>query len=310
MTRARALVTGGAGFIGRYVCRELDRRGYEVVGVGHGRWSDADRAKWGVSQWHEGDLSPELLTDIAADGLPCVIVHCAGTGSVSCSYEAPLEDFNRSVVSTAVVLDFVRTRCRDATRVVVVSSGAVYGDQGDVDLSELAQRAPVSPYGHSKVAAENLCEVYSHYFGIRSSIVRLFSVYGEGLRKQLLWDAMQKFENAAPRFFGTGQELRDWIHVEDAASLLCLAALSSQTTFEVYNGGHEKASTKDVLTGVVQLAGLEIELHFTGETHTGNPNRLTADCSRARNKLGWKPAVSLATGLERYVHWFRSLRKA
>ena len=154
------------------------------------------------------------------------------------------------------------------------------------------------------MASENVCRSYSRFFGVDVSVVRLFSVFGEGLRKQLLWDAMNKFSCGTNEFLGTGGEMRDWIHVEDAARLLCHAATQEQGSFEVYNGGNVKATTKDVLSRLARAAGVSLEPRFSGEAHVGNPSRLTACCGHARRKLQWSPQVELDDGLVRYADWF------
>jgi len=301
--RPIALVLGASGFIGRHVAREMTRRGFVVRGIGHGRWTADGQAQWGVADWLEQDISLEALTRAAGADRIAAVVQCAGSGAVSFSYSQPMADYQRSVDSTLAMLEFVRGRS-DAPRVVVASSAAVYGDQGDIDIDESAVRSPISPYGFHKMSAEILCDSYSRFFGVTASVVRLFSVFGEGLRKQLLWDALNKFGRDEFRFFGTGHELRDWIHVDDAARLLVAAATAEQPRFAVYNGGHEKATTREVLTALVGLSGAAGEVAFTGETHTGNPHRLTASCFRARQLLGWVPDVALAQGLGRYVQWY------
>jgi UDP-glucose 4-epimerase len=192
--------------------------------------------------------------------------------------------------------------------VVLTSSAAVYGDQGDVDLIEGSIRVPISPYGFHKVAAEALGESYARFFGGKVSIVRLFSVYGEGLRKQLLWDAANKFERNAPEFFGTGDEWRDWIHVEDAASLLCAAAFRSREPLEIFNGANAKATTSTVLSRLGAMLGSGHPPTFNAETHVGNPRRLTADDSSLRSRLDWAPTIGLEEGLARYADWFKRAR--
>jgi UDP-glucose 4-epimerase len=137
------------------------------------------------------------------------------------------------------------------------------------------------------------------------SIVRLFSAYGEGLRKQLLWDALNKFRNGSLQFFGTGNELRDWIHVDDAAALLALAGLSRQSTFEIYNGGFEHATTREVLTQLAVASGHDGAVLFNGETHKGNPRRLTSNVHHTMRLIDWAPAVRLQDGVARYAAWFR-----
>jgi len=305
VTGSSVLVLGAAGFIGRHVSRELAAQGFTVHGLGHGLWDEAEWRAWGLGTWTCDDLSATALGAAVMRVKPTAVLHCAGSGSVASSYERPYDDFNRSVTSVAALAEAVRRHAAPETRVVVTSSAAIYGDQGDVDLTEAATRSPISPYGFHKAAAETLCDSYARFFGVKVSIVRLFSVYGEGLRKQLLWDAMNKFARGERQFFGTGHEVRDWIHAEDAARLLCAAATSPQAQFEIYNGGHQKVSTREVLTSLASAANSGLLPEFSGETHTGNPRRLTSDCSHARRQLGWEPHIALADGLARYVRWYR-----
>jgi UDP-glucose 4-epimerase len=301
------LVVGAAGFIGRRVCHELAHRGETVLGLGHGGWKESEWRQSGLSGWVADDITIDSLERVVRDTTPRAVVHCGGSGTVGYTYKAPLDDYQRTVVSTAAVLEFVRTRIPSGCRVVITSSAAVYGDQGDVDLVETTTRSPISPYGFNKVAAENLCDLYSRFFDVPTSIVRLFSVYGEGLRKQLLWDAMTKYASGTNRFLGTGNEMRDWVHVDDAASLLSLAATLPQESFEIYNGGHVKAPTRAVVTTLAAVAGYEALPVFSGETHSGNPRRLTANSQHAQRRLTWVPRVSLDDGLTRYAQWFLQL---
>jgi UDP-glucose 4-epimerase len=306
MTDGSVVVLGAAGFIGRHVARALAGKGCRVLGVGHGQWTASEWRQWGLADWLEADIGLDALSRITVGNTPVCIVHCGGSGSVSYSYGNPLADFKRAAESTAAALEWIRLNCADSSRFVLVSSAAVYGDQGDSDATETSLRAPISPYGVNKAAAEALCESYSRFFGVSSSIVRLFSVYGEGLRKQLLWDALNKFNAGQSQFFGTGNELRDWIHVSDASELLAMAGLSVQPTFEVYNGGFEHASTREVLSQLAVAYGCTDAVFFNGESHKGNPRRLTSDCGHARRLLNWRPTMRLEEGLHRYAEWFKS----
>jgi UDP-glucose 4-epimerase len=303
MTR-RALVTGAHGFIGRHVCQSLAARGDKVHALGHGSWTQAEAAQWGVSRWLEADITVGSLAEVMDSCVADAVIHCAGSGSVSAAYQAPFDDYQRSVTTVAALLEFVR-RSSNGARVVITSSAAVYGDQGDVDLAESSVCSPISPYGFNKRAAEDLCKSYSRFFGLEITIVRLFSVYGEGLRKQLLWDAANKLGRGDCRFFGTGHELRDWIHVADAASLLCAAALQSHAKLEIFNGANAKATTSQVLAMLENMLQSAVPPSFTGETHFGNPRRLTADDSHVRGQLDWVPTIGLEEGLRRYATWFK-----
>lgn len=302
-----ALVIGACGFIGRHVCRTLAAQGVSVRGLGHGNWNAAEASSWGVSRWVEAGVGFDSLSEVLGRDVPDTVIHCAGSASVSYSYAEPYRDYERTVSTVATLLEHVRFAWQNRPRVVIASSAAVYGDQGDVDLTDTNVCSPISPYGFNKRAAEDLCISYSRFFGTNVSIVRLFSVYGEGLRKQLLWDAANKFARGDPQFFGTGHELRDWIHVDDAAALLCAAAFKPQTRLEIFTGGNVQASTSEVLARLGAALGSMSPPQFTGETHSGNPRRLTTDCSHAQRQLGWSPVVGLESGLDRYSTWFKSL---
>lgn len=304
-----ALVLGAKGFVGRHVCKTLATEGAHVVGLGHGDWSRTEQQAWGLDRWIEADIDSAALSALEWSSPPEAVIHCGGSGAVSYSYAEPLDDFRRSVDTTAAVLEWVRRASFPKPRVVLVSSAAIYGDQGEVDLSEMAACSPISPYGFHKRAAETLCDSYSRFFGSKVSVVRLFSVYGEGLRKQLLWDALNKFSRGESQFFGTGHELRDWIHVDDAAQLLCAAAFASQADFEIYNGGHQHATTRQILSQLAKACGSAFEPGFNGQIHIGNPRRLTANCGHAQRQLGWVARLDLEQGLARYADWFARLNR-
>ena len=279
-----------------------------MIGLGHGAWDKAEWRSWGLSTFLDCDIDLPALNGLSLTHKPAAIIHCAGSSTVSYSFSSPHGDFNRAVNTTAAALEWLRVNAADTCRLVMVSSAAIYGDQGDVDLVEGSSHTPISPYGFHKAIAENLCDSYSRFFGLRISIVRLFSVYGEGLRKQLLWDAAHKFARGERGFFGTGHELRDWIHVEDASRLLVAAALKPQRTLEVYNGGHVQLTTHQILTVLASQFSADIRPEFTGETHSGNPRRLTSDSRHAMDQLGWVPATSIEDGLRAYAAWFKSAR--
>lgn len=306
MTQPIVVVLGAHGFIGRHVARAFSQLGCTVLGLGHGSWSIEEWRRWGIYRWVESDINASSLDKLVADDQPRCIVNCGGSGAVSLSYANPLEDFQRATQTTAILLDWIRTRCLKECRFVLVSSAAVYGDQGYTDLTEASVRLPISPYGVHKMAAELLCESFSRFFEVPSTIVRLFSVYGEGLRKQLLWDAAQKFKTGKGEFFGTGNEIRDWIHVTDAAKLLTLAGLSGQPTFEIYNGGYKHANTREILTLLSKNLDFKGVISFNEKTHNGNPYRLTSSSRHAFEKLGWTPQISLEDGLDTYAAWFKA----
>lgn len=302
------IVLGAAGFIGRHVCKKLSSKGLVVLGLGNGDWNASEWSGWGISSWLKSEIELASLDAVSAGfEEPIGVINCAGNSSVYKSYEFPFVDFQRTTSSTNAALEWIRTRTNNKAKFVLVSSAAVYGNVGNQDAFESSQCDAVSPYGVNKQAAEMLCESYSKFFGVSTSVVRLFSVYGIGLKKQLLWDAMNKFKRKEYIFYGTGNEIRDWIHVDDASELLYKAMMQKGIGVDYYNGGAEKKMVKEVLGILLSMYGESIELIFTGEEHKGNPSRLTANCERTKSILDWTPTISLNDGLKNYVEWFKML---
>jgi UDP-glucose 4-epimerase len=298
------LVLGGLGFVGRHVCQQFSQQGFIVYGIGHGHISSENQSLWGINQWIESEITESILLEKFGDKSFCAVIHCAGSGAVSLSYSNPADDYHRSTTSVIAGLEFVRVSQSKNTRFVLASSAAVYGNQ-EVILTESSPIQPISPYGIHKRVAEMVCEEYASFFSVKCSVVRLFSVYGNTLKKQLLWDACNKIKNGTPEFFGTGDEMRDWIHVTDSADLLFLSALNQeQCQFEIYNGGSAHASTHEVLQSLSVLMKSEKKLTFNGTAHTGNPISLLTSIEKAKIKLGWLPKVLMQDGLYEYVNWY------
>jgi UDP-glucose 4-epimerase len=297
------VVTGANGFLGRHVARCLARQGHTVRGIGHGNWLREEWELWGLSEWQCADVTLQTLRQYA--GEPAAILHCAGSGSVPFSIEDPLADFERTVETTAHVLEYVRTSA-PFCRVVYPSSASVYGTVETVPIREDCPAAPISQYGTHKLMAEQMVTSYSRQFGTSAAIVRLFSVYGCGLRKQLLWDACRKFANNDATFMGTGDEVRDWLHVEDAATLLMAAAEHASPECPTVNGGSGQGVTvRDVLLRLgSSLLQAEVLPSFSGTQRTGDPSRYIAD-TEGSMAWGWMPTRQWTEGVEEYASWWK-----
>ncbi|MFA6275877.1 MAG: NAD(P)-dependent oxidoreductase [Pedobacter sp.] len=299
------LITGAYGFLGRNVAKEYKAAGNHVVGIGHGKWYVEEFSKWGIDQWHETTITFEALININREF--DLIVHCGGSGSVAFSHDNPYEDFQKSVQSTLSLLEFIRLR-NPTCKFIYPSSPAVQGDLGKVAIKEDMVSMPVSPYGFHKKIAEELCYSYYKNFNISVGIVRYFSIYGEGLQKQLLYDACKKIQNSSGdvTFFGTGKETRDWIHVSDAAALLYSFAIQLDG-FQIINGGSGTSiEIKHVIHELCKHFNKPLNVIFNGSTKEGDPIHFWAEVSKA-SALGWQPKVDIKAGLKRYVDYFNTL---
>jgi UDP-glucose 4-epimerase len=152
--------------------------------------------------------------------------------------------------------------------------------------------------------AEDICLSYSRNFEIPVAIVRLFSVYGIGLCKQLLWDACNKLSLGPSTFGGTGEETRDWLHVEDAARLLLSVGISNTSGRFIFNGGTGVGvSTREIVEPIAKAFGGADRAKFTGKRRLGDPIDLVA-CMDHDNALTWQPEKSLDIELQLYINWF------
>jgi len=293
-------ITGMAGFIGQAVARAAVRRGQAVAGLDLGG-SGPGIVVGGVDR---AGLSRLLETS----GPPSGIVHAAGSGSVGVSLERPGFDFDSNVATTQNLCEFLRAKGIDAP-LVLVSSAAVYGNGHAAAIGERASAAPLSPYGFNKYAAELIVRSYAGNFGQRATLVRLFSVYGEGLRKQILWDLCGRLaRDGRATLSGDGSERRDFLHVEDAANALLLALDHAAASPPVLNAGTGTGTAMRALADAVcsawqEACGRPATVAFSGVVRPGDPAALIADVQQLKG-LGFSPAIGLEDGLRRYMSWF------
>jgi UDP-glucose 4-epimerase len=286
-----AFVIGAGGFLGGHVAEAFSQAGWRVIGFERreGRGVDAEA----------------LSIAAGRTGQPEVIFHAAGTGSVGAAAADPAADFDAGLGSLRATLDFMR-RQAPAARLIFPSSAAVYGGGQAGAMTEDAPVAPISAYGLHKALCEQLVAGWARLYGFDAVSIRFFSLYGPGLRKQLLWDIARRIGEGAQalELFGDGAEQRDFLQVEDAVALIGrLAALPPGTAPTVINGGSGKAMTvRDAAQALAAAAGFTGPLRFNGEVRAGDPRSLVADIGLARG-LGFAPKVEFEAGAAGFVDW-------
>lgn len=302
----KVLITGAYGFLGRNTAKEFKKAGYEVAGMGHGKWYFDEYSKWGIDEWFETTITFEALLNINKKF--DLIIHCGGSGSVGFSHDNPYEDFQKSVQSTLALLEYIRLQ-NSGCKFIYPSSPAMQGNLGNIPIKEEMNSVPVSPYGFHKKIAEDLCLSYNRNFQISIGIIRFFSIYGPGLKKQLIWDACRKIQQSEEvTFFGTGKETRDWIHVTDAASLIHTLS-KNLNGYQVINGGSGIPTEIDTVISLLsECFNKPVRVTFNGQVKEGDPIYFWADNSKALT-MGWRPQININDGLKDYVTYFNNLTK-
>lgn len=297
----KVLVTGAGGFLGGALCRALAAEGHDVLGL------DVAIPPVGIGYRQvQCDLLTADLSEILRAEGPARVIHCAGNANVGLSVQDPFMDLNGSYVLLHRLLYAIKA-VSESTQVLFLSSAAVYGNPERLPIAEGDRRHPVSPYGLHKAACEDLCGYFTRVEGIDCRVMRIFSAYGAGLRKQILWDLCAKIERPGKiALFGTGAETRDFVHVHDVVRAARLIMEKGESgVYNVANGVEVRIDT--VVKELLRVAGEpEDRLSFTGEGKLGDPLNWRADISRLQ-ALGYAPEVSLEEGIAAYHRWRRTL---
>lgn len=301
---ASVLVTGVSGFIGRYVARHFKGQGWTVIGIDNSPPENAPRSF--LSAYYRLHLPDEELHRLLQEHQPDFCIHCAGSASVGLSVTNPDVDFHSNTVVTFEVLDALRRHAPHCS-FIFLSSAAVYGNPDTLPVPETQSPNPISPYGFHKWQCEQLCAEFATVYNLPTASVRIFSAYGPGLRRQVVWDICWKtITSDALHMLGTGQESRDFIHPLDITKALQLIVESASMQGEVYNlASGQEVTIEALATMVVNALGYDLSPQFDGIVPPGVPRNWRADISKLR-ALGFEPSISLQQGIATYAHWCRA----
>jgi len=298
----RAVVTGGAGFIGSTLVDDLVTRGDEVVVVD-------DLSSGRREQVHAdatlrvGDIR-EPLVDVFAEAQPEVVFHLAAQIDVRVSVADPVADARSNVLGTLNVLEAAREH--DAQVILASTGGAIYGEC-DTPASEDAARLPLSPYGTSKLAAEEYLATWNRLYGTRHVALRLGNVYGprqdphgEAGVVAIFLSRIRDGEQAT--IYGDGSQTRDYVFVGDVARAFVGAVGAEGSVFNVGTG--EETSVTALWDACLAASGGEAAA-ANGPARLGELQRSCLDPRRAETVLGWRAEVPLAAGLRETWEWIR-----
>ncbi len=302
----RAVVTGGAGFIGSHVVDALVARGDEVAVID----SLVSGTRENVSpkaELHIRDIR-EPLDDVFDEARPEAVFHLAAQADVRVSVERPVEDAEVNVVGTIRVLEAAR---RHGGQVVFSSTGgAIYGEC-DAPATETATREPVSPYGTAKLAGEEYLSAYNRLYGTTHVALRFGNVYGprqdphgEAGVVAIFLGALARHEQAY--IYGDGLQTRDYVYVGDVARATTAAVGQEGGVFNVGTG--RETSVVDLYALCARVAGSDAEAQHA-PARLGELQRSSLDPELAARELGFRAMVELEDGLQSTWDWLQAARK-
>ncbi len=293
----KTVVIGSKGFIGSHLKKYLEANGSEVWGADVvADYAESDR-------YFLIDASNSDYKTVFENRRFDLCVNCSGAASVPDSLQKPLRDYHLNTVNVFKILEAIRTNS-PGCRFINLSSAAVYGNPESLPVQEGMKYNPMSPYGFHKMMSEQVCEEYHRFFGLKTCSLRIFSAFGEGLKKQLFWDLYQKAKAGGKvSLFGSGRESRDFIYIRDLVR--AIEAVAGHADFEgeainIANG--QEVYIEECVRTFYEQFDEKVNYAFSGKAREGDPDNWVADISRLKN-MGYTQKYSLEEGLKNYYRW-------
>lgn len=297
----KLLVLGASGFIG-HAAMDYFSRNNTVQGVDR-----VDLYSRGILVTENTSIIKQLVKEQGYD----VILNCAGSSDIKGSFHDPEKDFALNVGFTQAILTAIATTSPH-TKFINFSSAAVYGNALSLPIKESDTLQPISPYGFHKLLSEQLVREYHELFKVKALSLRIFSAYGMGLKRQLIYDLYCKFQ-ADPRavsLYGTGKESRDFIFITDILHALDVLIGKASFNGEAYNlASGEESFIQHIAHTFAGICGYQGDMVFRNEQIEGYPINWRADISKLKT-LGFAPETNMQQGLEQYYQWIKHHFKA
>lgn len=306
----RALVTGGAGFVGSNIVKLLLENNYEVSVIDNlssGYIVNlAEYIKSGAVNFKGGDIRDALSVNKAMKGMD-VVFHLAASVGRQRSLDNPQLDSDINLMGTINILEAMRKH--EVKRIVYSSSAAIFGELITPTISEEHPQNADSPYGVSKLAAEKMILSYSGIYGITGVCLRYFNIYGVNQRYDLYGNVIPIFAKCIYAgepitIYGDGEQTRDFINVDDVAKANYKASLSKKGT-AVYNLGSGKSITINRLAEIMQdIAGIHVGIKYAPE-RSADVKHCKANIDKAEHALEFKAKIDIEEGLVTYMDWYK-----
>jgi UDP-glucose 4-epimerase len=294
------LIIGSEGFIGGHCVNYFLENNYKVFGCDLVDYSSHDYNYTKISR-----LSPDfdsLFDDHTYD----YCINAAGNGSVPVSIEHPITDFEANCLDVIRILELIRKKT-PGCKYLHISSAAVYGNPVSLPVDEEAILKPLSPYGWHKLIAENICAEYSALYNLDVAVVRPFSVYGPGLRKQLFWDLHKKSKQAESEIvlWGDGSESRDFIYIDDLVKAIATILAEKTESYMVFNlASGVEITIKDVVELFYKELNVQSPVKFNHQSRIGDPKNWRANINKLK-QIGFRTTTSIEQGTKLTAEWIR-----
>jgi UDP-glucose 4-epimerase len=308
------LVTGAAGFIGSHLSRRLLDEGHHVIGVDcftdfYPRWIK-ERNVSPLLKNKNFEFLPQDILGLNLDKIlqtAEVIFHLAAQAGVRSSWGENFSVYiHNNILATQKLLEAAKTG--PIQKLIYASSSSVYGLTPSLPMSEMTLLYPLSPYGVTKLAAEQLCFLYFKNHNVPTVSLRFFTVYGPGQRPDMAFHKFFKSiaEDKPITIFGDGKQTRDFTYVDDIVAA-CLAALRHGKRGETYNvGGGHREKLEDIFPLLEDICQKKVKIHWA-EAQKGDVPHTFADIEKAKKDLQYAPRTVLQEGLKEEWNWIRKL---
>lgn len=306
------LITGGAGFIGSTLANYLSKENSVIVIDDLSMGKEENLIKSSKLQFINGSVTDsELMNDILSNNTFDYVFHLTAIASVADSVERPVETHQVNFESVLMLLELIRKYQKGLKRLVFSSSAAVYGDEPTLPKKEESVIRPLTPYAVDKFAAEQYVLDYNHLYGVKTSAVRFFNVYGPNQNPESPYSGVisilvdrykkiQKGEDTQFILFGEGSQSRDFVFIEDVVQALLLVAKKEESLGKQFNVGTGIATTLNGLIEIIdRTLGFKLPLEHEAE-RDGDIKESVADISRLKS-LGFTPSFSVREGMKKYL---------
>lgn len=313
---AKYIVTGAGGFVGSHLTEALLNRQEEVIGIDEfNDYYDPSLKRKNIASFEnhpnfkliEADVQsvdwPTLLADAE------VVYHQAAQAGVRASWGEGFRTYTEKNLNATQILLEAAKDAKHLKRLVFASSSSVYGNAETLPTSEAVCPQPVSPYGITKLASEQLCGLYYQHFGVPVTSLRYFTVYGPRQRPDMAFHKFFKsiLSDRPIPVYGDGQQTRDFTFISDAIAANLAAGTVPEAVGEVFNiGGGSRVVLTQVLDTMETIVGRPIARDYA-DAAKGDARHTGADVSKAQTILGYQPKVSLAEGLKQEWEWIQTL---